>query len=150
MRADATMTRDVIAVPAAMTLGSAWATMMTWRIRHLPVVERGVLIGMVSDRDLLLRAKGADHGRLEFDDAELREVMTLGVVACPATTPVSWIARQMIDRKIDAMPIVDVGDRIVGLVTSTDLLQLLISADEDRVLPFEFHLRLVDHAGLAA
>jgi exodeoxyribonuclease V alpha subunit len=62
MRADSTMTRDVIAVPTEMSLESAWATMKAWRIRHLPVVESGVLVGLVSDRDLLLQYDPAARG----------------------------------------------------------------------------------------
>jgi CBS domain-containing protein len=147
MRADATMTRDVIAVPPEMTLDSAWLTMATWRIRHLPVVQTGILVGMISDRDLLARGTRREDGSMKFGDEVLGEAMTLSPLACPATTPVAWIARQMVDRKIDAMPIIDAGDRVIGLVTSSDLLELLIRPDEDRVLPFQFHLRHVDSAG---
>ncbi len=57
------MTRDVIVVPPELTLDAAWRIMTRERIRHLPVVRAGALIGMLSDRDVLVHAKTGDCRR---------------------------------------------------------------------------------------
>lgn len=149
MRADATMTRDVIAVPPELPLTSAQALMETWRIRHLPVVQGGRVVGIVSDRDLLLRGS-ADGGRLVLPEGVVGEIMTVGPMTATRAMSVARIASTMIERKIDAMPIVDASDRLVGLVTSTDLLALLVEPDEEKVLPFDFRVKSTDEAGALA
>lgn len=133
------MTRKVVVAPARMPLDAAWAAMEARSIRHLPVVEGGRLVGMLSDRDVLLRATRDDEGRTIVPGIPLVLAMTAAPLVCAPQTKVSDIARIMIDRKIDAMPVVD-GERLVGLVTSTDLLALLVEADTTQPLPFDFDL----------
>jgi hypothetical protein len=53
MHASTTMTRNVIVVPPELALVTAWHLMIRERIRHLPVVRAGALLGMRSDRDVL-------------------------------------------------------------------------------------------------
>jgi CBS domain-containing protein len=51
------------------------------------------------------------------------------------------LVRLMTERKIDAVPVVDRANQLVGLVTSTDLLLLLLSREEAKIpLPFMFHI----------
>jgi acetoin utilization protein AcuB len=125
MRAAATMTRHVIVVPPTMPLPRAWALMQAHRIRHLPVVDDGRLVGIVSDRDLLLRgAPRADGTPLTFGD--------------DAATLRSHLASTMIDDKVDAIVITDGREGVKGLVTSTDLLALLTDGKDVVRLPFDF------------
>lgn len=151
MQADATMTRKVIAVPPEFTLPAAYQLMLTHRIRHLPVVQGGRLVGMLSDRDALLRAQ---PGAFDSDDAIVPEVsvaeaMTMVPIVCSPDTCVSWLAQTMIEAKIDAVPVVSEG-RLLGLVTSSDLLALLVDRDEAKILPFEFKLEMISGLDSAA
>ena len=57
MRASTTMTREVVVVPPELRLSDAWEIMKRRKIHHLPVVRSGRLLGMLSDRDVLLRAR---------------------------------------------------------------------------------------------
>lgn len=141
MRAAATMTRHVIVVPPTLPLPRSWALMQVHRIRHLPVVDGGRLVGIVSDRDLLLRgAPRADGSALTFgDDAgTIAAVMTTLVLTADADAPVSFLASTMIDDKVDAIVITDGADGVKGLVTSTDLLALLTDGKDVIRLPFDF------------
>jgi CBS domain-containing protein len=74
--------------------------------------------------------------------------MTPSPLTCEASTSVSDLAQRMIDEKIDALPVMS-GTRLVGLVTSTDLLQLLVDREEHRVLPFRFELRDIESGAVA-
>ena len=135
------MTRDVIVVPPELTLANAWRVMTRERIRHLPVVRAGALIGMLSDRDVLARGTMGKDGILDVAPHDIvGEAMTpTPLVTCDASTNVSELARRMTEEKIDAIPVVN-GLRLVGLVTSTDLLTLLLDRGEGVPLPFEFRL----------
>lgn len=141
MRASTPMTRDVIVIPPELSLAAAWQIMKRERIRHLPIVRAGALIGMLSDRDVLTRGKLAKDGSFEVAPGiVVAEAMTpTPVKTCEVSTDVSDLVRMMTEDKIDAVPVVR-GLRLVGLVTSTDLLLLLIDQDEARPLPFDFHL----------
>jgi acetoin utilization protein AcuB len=150
------MTRDVIVILPELSLKTAWAIMRRKHIRHLPVVRGGVLLGMLSDRDVLLHATPGDAYEPVVPDKLVGEAMTPAPMVCEPSTPVTQLVRTMLERKVDAVPVMSPGDRLVGLVTTSDLLALLISSDEarpsnvssERPLPFEFHVREV-HDGEA-
>jgi acetoin utilization protein AcuB len=101
-------------------------------IRHLPVVRAGALIGMLSDRDVLARGTIGTDGTVHVPPhTTVAEAMTpTPLLTCEASTDVQELARAMTEQKIDAIPVVH-GLRLVGLVTSTDLLGLLL----DRAIP---------------
>jgi len=139
------MTREVIVVSPEMSLADAWSTMQREHIRHLPVLRAGALVGMLSDRDVLVRASIDRAGRITVDAKDVVGVaMTPAPFVCGATTPVDEIVGVMIDKKIDAVPVVSQSNHLLGLVTTTDLLQLLRGRDgEPRKLPFEFKIHEV-------
>ena len=141
MRAASTMTRDVTVIPPELDLASAWRIMKREHIRHLPVLRAGALVGMLSDRDVLLRSEVDEDGHVEVPEATLvAEAMTaMPLETCESSTSVADLARLMTEKKIDAIPVVH-GLRLVGLVTSNDLLALLVRREEARPLPFEFRI----------
>lgn len=87
-------------------------------MHQLPVVENGTLVGMLSDRDL-----HAHSGYLERTRVDA--AMTYGVITVAPTDTARHAARLLIDRKINALPVVE-GDQLVGIVSKTDLLRLLV------------------------
>jgi len=144
MRAATPMTREVIVVPPELPLVDAWGIMKTRRIRHLPVVRAGRLMGILSDRDVLLRATMGSSGDPVVEPRLLvAAAMTPAPFVCGASTPVEELVRTMTEKKIDAVVVVSDSDELVGLVTSTDLLLLLLSSDEasPEPLPYEFQVR---------
>lgn len=143
--ASSTMTRHVVAAPPELSLQVAWDAMQEHRIRHMPVVKDGRLVGLLSDRDVLRYAQALDEALL-VPDVPVGEVMTLEVLTCAVATPVSAVARTFIEEKIDAMPVVDAERRLLGLVTSTDLLSLLTDHEEAKILPFHFRVTVAERA----
>ena len=148
-RAANTMTSDVIAVPPELPLVTAWDLMKRWRFRHLPVVAERRVVGILTDRDLL-RGAADDGDDVVIGDGLVGEAMSVASITCRRDTSVSWLATAMIEHKIDGVPVVDAEGRLVGLVTSTDLLKLLIDHDEAKLLPFDFNLRIAGQDGVLA
>jgi CBS domain-containing protein len=134
MRTSAVMTRHVVVVSPTVTVGAAADMMRRLHIRHLPVVEAGRLAGILSDRDLYRHDRNATCG----------EAMTPSPITCTADAPVSRIARLMLDNKVDSIPVLSSSEKLIGLVTSADLLTLLLDRAEAEVLPFRYALRLAD------
>lgn len=134
------MTRDVIVVPPELSLDAAWLIMKRERIRHLPVARGGVLLGILSDRDVLVRSSLGPDGNVVVPKGLVAVAMTASPVTCLPSTPVAQLVRLMTECKIDAIPVAVGEGRLVGLVTSTDLLLLLVDFEEARPLPFEFRL----------
>jgi CBS domain-containing protein len=140
------MTRDVVVVPPELDLAVARTLMERRRIRHLPVVEDGRLVGILSDRDLL-QYEGSSLAAAEMAGAA---AMTPAPITCFITTTVSRVAQMMLEHKIDSVPVVDPTGHLVGLVTSSDLLQLLVESGDVQALPFHYRLRLREEDGMAA
>jgi CBS domain-containing protein len=134
MRAQAAMTRDVLVVSPSVNADAARRMMERKHVRHLPVVTGGRLVGILSDRDLLLAARSLTCG----------EAMTPAPITCRTHTSVSRVAELMLTHKFDSVPVVDEDGQLVGLVTSTDLLSLLVDRQQAQVLPFTYNLCLTD------
>jgi CBS domain-containing protein len=96
---------------------------------------------MLTDRDVLGRSSLREDGTVVVPDGVLvDDAMTPHPLeTCEASTPVSDLARIMTEKKIDAIPVVR-GLHLIGLVTSTDLLELLIDREEARAVPFDYRL----------
>jgi len=141
MKASRVMTKDVTCITPDFGLERAWRLMKKLNVHHLPIVFSGRLVGILSDRDLLLRALVVENGELAFPPLAVGEAMTPHPVSCQQATPVSKLAALMLQYRIDSIPIVSPRDELVGLVTSTDLIELLTSPDTlNDVLPFTFTL----------
>jgi acetoin utilization protein AcuB len=132
MKTAAVMTRKVVVVSPAVSVGCAASMMARLRIRHLPVLESERLVGILSDRDVLTHKP----------DEACREAMTPAPVTCSPSTSVGRVARLMLDHGIDSIPIVTSSGALAGLVTSSDLLALLVDDNDAQVLPFDFRLQI--------
>ena len=98
------------------------------RIRHIPVVDAGRLVGLLSERDLMgaaashvFRLKQKSKSAL-LKSVLIRDVMKKRVVTVAPETSIKDAAHLMADKKIGCVPVVSDG-AIVGLVTTTDILR---------------------------
>jgi CBS domain-containing protein len=100
------------------------------RIRHIPVMDGGQLVGLLSERDLIGAAANRIFGlkqksRSALLKAELiKNVMKKRVVTVAPETPIKELARLMAEKKIGCVPVVDNGT-LVGLITTTNVLRYL-------------------------
>jgi acetoin utilization protein AcuB len=112
------MTRSPHTVGADQPISFARRLMQQHRIRHLPVLRAGTLVGMVSDRDLALGES------LHPAEARVEEVMTPDPYAIAPSTALEWVAVDMAERKYGSVIVVD-HNRVVGVFTSIDALRAL-------------------------
>lgn len=126
MEAEKLMSVEVITVPPELSLEAAHRIMLDRELRHLPVVSGQKLAGIVSDRDLLLAIGRARDGAFIYPQLTVGEVMSLSPASAGPNASVAELAKAMIDAKIDALPVVTPQNVLIGLVTSTDLLRLLL------------------------
>lgn len=106
--------------------------MSTNRIRHLPVVQRGQLVGLLTERDLLRVTGGAPAERAEM--TTVRDVMVSKVVTTTARMPLRKAARLLWEHKFGCLPVVDAELRVIGILTETDFIRFAadIATDFDR------------------
>ena len=112
------------------TLSLAEDLMTMKRIRHLPVLEEGLLAGIVTQRDLfhagLSTAMGfGSKAQKEFMRTVLvKEVMTEAVISILPEAEVAEAARLMLEKKIGCLPVVSKG-QLVGMISESDLVRLV-------------------------
>jgi acetoin utilization protein AcuB len=123
------MTRSVVTTSPDTTLAEAIGTARAHRIRHLPVVQAGRLVGIVTDRDLRLAMPpgwAPNHAELteELKSRTVAEIMTGNVVTIAADAPLEEAAREIYANGIGCLPVME-GSEVVGMLTKTDLLRML-------------------------
>jgi acetoin utilization protein AcuB len=121
------MQRSVITVAPGTRVREVTRLLQSRGIRHAPVLDGEALVGIISDRDLKgslasLAAAGGAGDALTAGDIMTRKVITTGPMF-----PVEEAARVMTVERISSLPVTE-GDRLIGLVTETDLLLLLVRA----------------------
>lgn len=92
-------------------------------IRHLPVVKEGRLVGLVSHRDLI-RALARHERSPGSPPVQVRDIMTRSPETLKPRSSVREAIHKLLDRKFGCVPVVEDGDRLVGIITETDLIRL--------------------------
>jgi len=131
------MTPNPVTVDLNAASGDAWDIMRENEIRHVPVVDGGVLVGMLSDRDLgsldigrILAFDGAAAVRAELARPVI-DRMSVDVVSVHPETDVSDVIDLLLEARIGAVPVVRPDSReIVGIVSYVDILRALGAALE--------------------
>jgi CBS domain-containing membrane protein len=124
------MQREVVTLDVKDTLDLADDIMRLGRIRHLPVMADGAVVGVVSQRDLFragvscLLQLGHRAEQEWLSRISLAAVMTPGVVTVAPDTSIRKAAELMLERKIGCLPVTD-GGKLVGLLSETDCLRYL-------------------------
>lgn len=110
------MTTQPVTISGDTTVKQALGIVKERKLRHLPVVdENGVLVGIVSEKDLL-RGKSGDP---------VEAIMTRDVVTVTEYTAVEEAARIMADRRISSLPVMRDG-KLVGIITETDVFRIFL------------------------
>ena len=130
MKARDVMTPSPITVTPEATLAEVWDLMREADIRHVPVVEAGVLVGMVSDRDLasldvarVLTADGAEALRRALATPVVT-VMSSDVIFVEMEDDLDDVIELMLEHKVGAIPVVRSDARdVMGIVSYIDVLR---------------------------
>ncbi len=130
------MTTNVTTLAPEDDLMKADTIMQKGRIRHLPVVREGRLVGLVTHRDLL-RAQVAALGRAPVEGGTsllampAGECMRANVLTTTPDADPRDVARQMLQNKVGCVPVVE-GDLLVGIVSEADFVKWALDATDQR------------------
>ncbi|MDP6037833.1 MAG: CBS domain-containing protein, partial [Candidatus Latescibacteria bacterium] len=123
VRAEQIMSAPIVSIERDMRIDKAQEMVKQKRFRHVPVISTdGMMRGIVSDRDLF--ALSDSHGISKSGVVE--DIMTKDVLTATPNTSIREIARVLFEERIGCMPIVDEADRVVGIITRSDILRALI------------------------
>lgn len=119
MKVSECMSKDVRVASPAWSICDAARAMKEIDSGFLPVGERDRLVGMVTDRDIAIRAVAEGKG----PDTEVRDVMSGEVIYCFDDEDLDAVATKMSDRRIRRLPVLNRDKRLVGVVSLGDLSQ---------------------------
>lgn len=124
------MTPEVVTLEADESLLLADDVMRLARIRHLPVVDRGRLVGLVSHRDMLRASVSSLAGLSRTEEASIkgaipvREVMKREVRTVRPDDTALAACELILEWKLGCLPVVDGDGRLVGILTEADFVEL--------------------------
>jgi CBS domain-containing protein len=111
------MNKDVVTCHPSEILSTIINKFELFGITGMPVVEKGRIVGIVSQSDILKKLKGGSVADMAVKDVMVEEVIT----AAPTESVVA-VARLMVEKKINRVPVVE-SEKVVGIVTRGDIIK---------------------------
>jgi CBS domain-containing protein len=114
------------------TLSAAQELMLENEVRRLPVVERGELVGIITNSDILRQIPANveevdDDTRLLLTQRTVREVMTYSPMTINPSATIQEAAERMLEYQISGLPVVRNG-KVVGIITESDIFRLVVES----------------------
>lgn len=125
------MTSPVTSLPSSARLLEAGLLLRAGRIRHIPIIDDGQLVGILSDRDIqrctpsMLARVTADEYNAIFENTLVGRVMTRDPQHVSPDTPLDAAAAQLRAQKLGCLLVVENG-QVVGIITKDDMLAALV------------------------
>jgi acetoin utilization protein AcuB len=147
------MSKKVITVDVNNSMHDAMKLLMEHNIRMLPVMKKGKLAGIVTDRDLK-KASASDATTLEIHEllylltkVKVKDIMTKDVTTVFPDHTVEETAQVLQENRISGAPVVDADNQLVGTITQTDLFRVLISLTGVGSGGIQFGIQVEDRPG---
>jgi acetoin utilization protein AcuB len=147
------MSRNVITVDENDSMFDATKIMKKNDIRMLPVMKKGKLVGVVTDRDLK-RASASDATTLEIHELiyflskiKVKEIMTKDPITIPSDYTMEETAEILLENKISGIPVVDDRGQVIGVITQTDIFKVLVSLTGLKKRGINFAFQVEDKPG---
>ena len=147
------MTKQVVTLQVDDSMQDAIRLMKEKEIRMLPVLKKGQLVGVVTDRDIK-RASASDATTLEIHELlylissiKVRDIMSKNPVTVPMDFTIEETAEVLLNNRISGAPVVDRQGRLVGVITQSDLFKVILSLTGIRKRGILFAFRLPDQPG---
>ncbi|MDW8352266.1 MAG: CBS domain-containing protein [Anaerolineae bacterium] len=121
------MTRNPVIVLPSTPLPDAYALMQERRVRRLPVMDAGKLVGIITLGDL--RQANATVDNPEAAKMRVELIMTENVVTVTPQTSLRDAAKLMIKHKVSGLPVMD-GPELVGIITESDIFRAIVMTEE--------------------
>lgn len=127
------MNKKIVTIDVKDSMQDAITLLKEHDIRMLPVMKKGKLVGVVTDRDLK-RTSASDVTMLEIHELlyllakiKVEEIMTKNPITVPFDYTVEEAAEVLLTNKISGAPVVDHEGQIVGTITQSDIFKVLVS-----------------------
>ena len=147
------MSKNVITVDVNESLLDAIKLLKQNDIGRLPVMKKGKLVGIVTDRDVK-RASGSDATSLEVHELlyllstlKIEKIMTKDPITIPPDFTIGEIAQVLFENRISGLPVVDDQGRVLGIVTQDDLFKAMMSLTGLKKKGVQFAFELEDRPG---
>ena len=147
------MSKQVITVDANDSMNKAIHLLKEHNIKMLPVMEKGKLVGVVTDRDLK-RSSASDATSLEIHELlyliskiKVKDIMTKNPVTIPLDYTIEEAAEVLLKHNISGVPVIDHHGNIVGIITQNDIFRTLISLTGVEKKGIQFGLEVEDRPG---
>ncbi len=147
------MSETVITVDVNDSMQEAMNRLKENNISMLPVMKKGKIVGIVTDRDLK-RASASDANTLEVHELlflitkiKVKDIMTENPVTLPFDFTVEEAAEVLLEKKISGAPVVDGEGNIIGLITKNDLFRVLIALTGVGKRGIQFAFEVEDRPG---
>lgn len=124
------MTRKVVCLLEEENLEHIARAMERFEFRHLPVIDEGKLVGIVSQRDLLQASVSNLDPDYDLKDSNLKhnifvaEIMRSPVISVRPDTPLLQAARLLREHRFGCLPVTELDGTLVGIVTDFDFVRL--------------------------
>jgi CBS domain-containing protein len=105
------------------------SVMREGRLRHVPIVKDGKLVGLVTRTDLL--RSGTGGGGANARRTLVDEVMTREVMSVRPESRLADAVGMLLEHKIGCLPVVDAGHQVIGIITETDIVRFAADVIED-------------------
>ena len=147
------MSKNIITVDVDDSMQYALRLMKENGIRILPVLKKGRLAGVITDRDLK-KASASDATTLDIHELlylvskiKVGSIMSKGLITIPHNFTIEETAQVLLENKISGAPVVDQNGGLVGIITQTDLFRVLISLTGVGKGGIQFAFQLEDRPG---
>ncbi len=147
------MSKPAVTIDANDVMNDAIKLLKHQNIKMLPVLEKGKLVGIVTDRDLK-RASASDATSLEIHELlyliskiKIKEIMTKNPITVPQDYTVEETAEILLKHNISGVPVVDRYHDVVGTITQNELFRILISLTGAEKRGIQFGVEVEDRPG---
>ena len=128
------MTPEVVTVTPETTLPQAHRLMSEYKVRRLPVVKNGLLVGIVTLGDVR-EAEPSDATSLSIWEVNyllaqltIEKIMTKNPISISSQATIREAAWAMLEYKVSGLPVVDNGGKLMGIITESDIFRLVVQA----------------------
>ncbi len=125
------MTKAVLWVDVSSPVSEVMRLFRGYPVHHLPVVRESTLVGVLSSADIMkldgfLPSSVASAGDYLDQKFTIEELMSRPAISIRSDRPVEDAARLMVVHAIHSLPVVDAQDHLLGIITTTDMMQALL------------------------
>lgn len=121
------MTRDPIAFSPSTPVSTVWRSMVKYRFAAFPVVdERGSVVGMISQHDLLKRTISLESESGPRRGPRISSLMSRPAYVVREDQDLIYVVREMVNRNIGRVPVVDRDNTLVGIIDRSDIIRLFL------------------------